>query len=232
MKRIICLVVVVFFIIGSLSAGARVKPVSGGYEVSYNVVIPKGTSNGNDIQDVVIFEWNEFGHLNVEGGFSIKGKGHTNLSHVIGFEPESALVFGWGAAVSGVGDEKDHLFTLANSSFTRQITGKKWSEAFPGVAPVPRTGHNALIGLVRAASGGDSEAVDDLTAFIRREAETAAFDPAKGFRVIEWSVGHPIDTALPVPALSFYGMLLLILGFVAVSRRAARVRVRNAFRTR
>jgi hypothetical protein len=40
-------------------ANAVVSPVSGGFEVSYDINLGyRGASNGSDIVDVFIFEWN------------------------------------------------------------------------------------------------------------------------------------------------------------------------------
>lgn len=204
-------------------AGAAVAPITGGYEVTYEIGLNPGSSNGNDIQDVLIFEWNSAGDFNADGGFTIAGRGATSLRHTVGFEPTAALVIGWGAGIAGIGDEKDHLFTLVNRSFAANVTGKKWSEAFPGVPPEPRTGHNAMIGLLQAASGGDSAALDSIAKWVRREAEAAAFDPDGPFRVMEWTDGKPIDgLTAAIPTLSIYGLSLLILSFVFLGRRFGR----------
>lgn len=74
--------------------------------------------------------------------------------------------------------------TLTNASFAGQVTGKKWSEAFPGVPPEPRTGHNDMIGLLQAAASGDSDALDAVTEFVQREADAWFPGPAQQFLTV------------------------------------------------
>jgi hypothetical protein len=220
MKRTSCLLTLVVFATFTLMANAGVEPVSGGYQVSYDIKLTSGSSNGNDIGDALIFEWNGSGEFSVDGGFTINGRGQTQISHVIGFDPTSAFVIGWGAAIPGVGDEKNHLFTLSNFAFAAEARGKKWSVAFPGVPPEPRTGHNAMIGLLQSAATGDVDALDAVSEFVKREAEPAGFDPRGNFRVLEWTVAEPIDLpVLPVPVMPLYGLVLLILGLLVLARR-------------
>lgn len=200
-------------------AGASVTPVAGGYQVIYDVNLPSGTSNDSDIEDVVVVEWNASGDFGIESGFAIAGRGQTRLKHTISFEPDSALVMGWSAGIPGKGDEKDHLVTLTNGAFVSEVTGRKWSEVFPGVPPEPRTGHNAMIGLLQAAGAGDADALDAISTWVQREAQAAAFDPAGGFRVLEWTIPTPIDRAVPVPVMSWYGLGLLAFGLLIMGRR-------------
>lgn len=195
---------------GGANAGViSVAPDS--YEVSYDINLRFLPRNGGDIQDTYIFEWNESGDFNVDYRSTIAGRSSTNITHTIDFEPTSAFLIGYGLAIPGVGDEKDHLFTLVNPNFASEVIGLKWSQAFPGVPPKPRTGHNAMIGLLIAAAGGDSSALDEITDFVKLEADRAAFDPASQFRVLEWTaaVGD-----VPAPAtLALFGLGLAGLGW-------------------
>ena len=175
------------------AAHSAVTSVPGGYQVDYPVRLANGTSNGGDIVGVVILEWDDGGRIHADLPFTVAGRGATTLSHVVGFPPTSALVLGYGLGISGVGDEKDHVFSLTNPSFAAAVTGRKWSEAFPGVTPDTRVGHNALIGLLQQAAAGDQAALDALVEFVRTEGVRAAFDPADRFRVVEWTIGTPID---------------------------------------
>lgn len=220
MKRMICTVIMSVAAVLSCLANAGVVPEAGGFRVSYDINLAAGTSNGSAIQDVLIFEWNAAGDFSVEAGPAVAGQGTTVLSHVISFKPDAALVMGWGAAVAGVGDEKDHIFTLVRPSTATEFTGKKWSEAFPGVPPAPRTGHNAMIGLLQAVATGDAAALAAVTDFVRREAGAAAFDPAGAFRILEWSTATPLDPPAQVPVMPLYGLLLLIPGLIALVWRS------------
>ena len=206
----------------SLIAGAAVVPVAGGYEISYDVHLTSGTSNGSNIQDVAVVEWNAAGDFNIETSFAITGRGYTRISHTIGFEPDAALVLGWSAGVPGIGDEKDHLITLNNGTFAGTATGRKWGEVFPGVPPEPRTSHSDMIGLLQTAGSGDTGARAAIATWVKREAQAAAFNPAGGFRVLEWSTSNPIDggnVSVPVPTMSWYGPGLLALGLLLMARR-------------
>jgi len=204
-------VLLILFCTIPLTANAIVTAVEGGYKVDYYVSLAQGTSNGSDIEDSLIFEWNQGGDFSADFGPTISGEGNTYISHVIDFEPDSALILGWGAAIPGVGDEKDHLFMLASDAFTKQVTGLNWSVAFPGVPPEPRTGHNAMINLLKDAAGGDGSALDAISLWLEREASHAAFNPSGNFRVIEWSVAQPIDVTTPIPVLSGIGLAALVL---------------------
>lgn len=202
---------------------AGVTPASGGYEVSYDIDLRVGSSNGGDIQDTFIIEWNEGSEFNIDYAYTIAGKGKSSISHIISFEPTAALLIGYGLGVPGVGDEKDHLFTLTNSSFAKQATGLKWSQAFPGVPPEPRIGHNAMINLLKDAAAGDSASLDTLKYFVESEGYQAGFDPTGNFRVMEWTVGEPIDRLepTPVPTMSVWGLGILagLLGFIGFRPR-------------
>jgi hypothetical protein len=191
MKQLLSLVLLLAVATLGDTAAAAVSPeAGGGYRVTYNINLGAGTSNGSDIQDVLIFAWNGSGDFSVESASNITGQGNTVLTHLIAFRPTSALIMGWGAGVTGVGDEKDHLFTVVNPSAASAFTGKKWSEAFPGIPPTPRTSHSGMVTLLQsAAATGDATALSE---FVRREAAHAAFDPAGQFRVLEWTDATPI----------------------------------------
>ena len=196
-KIFVCAVGLIFGLVGNTHAS--VISVATGYEVSYQFDMGGIPRNGNDIQDTFIFEWNENGDFNVDYGFTIAGRGSTNISHIISFEPTAAFLIGYGLGDPDFGDGKDHLFTFVNSSFAYEAAGHKWSEVFPGVPPEPRIGHNAMIELLAEAVGGDLTALNSLTNFVKNEAYQGAFDPAGSFKVVEWSravIPEPITFAL------------------------------------
>jgi hypothetical protein len=205
-----------FGLVGGANAGV-ISVAPGSYEVSYDINLRILPTNGGDILDTFIFEWNDSGDFNVDYRDTIAGQSSTNISHVVDFEPTAAFLIGYGLGVQGVGDGKNHLFTLVNSSFANEVIGlKKWSEAFPGVPPEPRIGHNAMIGLLADAARSDDlsvreMALDKITDFVKNEAYRAAFDPAGQFRVLEWTV--PIGD-VPAPAtLALFGLGLAGLGW-------------------
>ena len=158
-------------------AKASVISVADGYQVSYGINMNPGSSNGSDIQNTFIFEWDD-SYFNVDYAYTIAGLGNTYISHTIEFAPTSALLIGYGAGIAGVGDEKDHLYTITSSAFADTVVGVKWSEAFPGVVPESRVGHNAMISLLIEAAEGDTSALTALTDFVTTEGYGAAFNPA------------------------------------------------------
>ena len=225
MKRLLSSSMFALLTIFASSAIASVASVPGGYEVTYDINLGIGSSNGGDIRDTFIFEWNESNEFNVDYAFKISAKGTTRISHVIDFEPTSALLMGYALGIPGVGDEKDHIFTVNSQKFLNQATGLKWSQAFPGVPPDPRIGHNAMINLLKEAAGGSSSALDALQKFVETEGYKAGFDPAGSFRVMEWSVGVPVDKAEAVPTMSAYGLALVCLGVFFLATRRLGIKI-------
>lgn len=167
-------------------ASALVIPVADGYQIDYGIAMNPGSSNGSDIEGVFIFEWNATEFSAVYGG-TVAGTGDTYHSHVLDFEPTAAFIMGYGAGIPGVGDEKDHIYTITSLDFSYTVGGLKWSQAFPGVTPDTRVGHDAMIGLLGDAAGGSTTALGALEDFVKSEGYRAAFDPRGDFVVLEWS---------------------------------------------
>jgi PEP-CTERM motif len=214
---------VAFSFIGmASSSSAGVISVVDGYQVNYGISMSPGSSNGSDLQSVFIFEWNDSNFSATYGG-TIAGTGNTYLSHVIDFDPTYALLMGYGLGIPGVGDEKDHLYTITSLAFSYTVGGLKWSEAFPGITPESRVGHNAMINLLQGAEGGSSTAVDALTDWVMTEGYQAAFDPGSEFVVLEWTSCEldpdqekciPVGGNVPAPAtLALFGLGLAGLGW-------------------
>lgn len=220
-KKFVLSTVAVICLLGFASfTNAGVIPVSGGYEVSYEIDMNSGSSNGSDIESVFIFEWDDtsFTNFSAMPGGDIAGTGITYLSHVIDFEPTFALIMGYGAGILGVGDEKDHVYTVTNSSFADSVLGIKWSVVFPGVTPETRFRHSAMVELLADAALNGGDALDALIYFVTTEGYQAAFDPAaEGFEVVEWSCGGEPCPEVPEPAT----FTLFVLGLVGLgwSRR-------------
>ena len=95
MKPYHSLLAVLLIALLAVNADADVTPVPGGYEISYQIDLSIGTSNGLDILDTFIFEWNENGDFSVDYPYTINNRGRTLISHTIGFKPTAALLMGY-----------------------------------------------------------------------------------------------------------------------------------------
>jgi len=168
-------------------ANASVITSPEGYQTYYGISMNPGTSNGSDIEGVFVFEWDNSDNYSAFYGGLIAGSGNTYLSHEIEFLPTSALIIGYGAGIPGVLDELDHLYTITSLAFSYTVGGLKWSEAFPGVPPEPRIGHNAMVDLLKDAASGSSSALTDIYNWVKTEGYRAAFDPRGNFAVLEWT---------------------------------------------
>jgi PEP-CTERM motif-containing protein len=221
------LLVVSYLLVMAVKASAGVISVTDGYQINYGIGMNPGSSNGSDIEGVFIFEWNDSNFSAVYGG-TIAGTGNTYLSHIIDFDPTMALLMGYGAGIPGVGDEKDHLYTITSLAFSYTVGGLKWSEAFPGIAPGTRVGHNAMINLLGDAVGGSDAALLALEDFVKAEGHRAAFDPRGRFVALEWTICSegeiedppnsgicvPIGGSIPEPAsVALFGLGLAGLGW-------------------
>lgn len=178
-------------------AQAGVVAAPGGYQVSYSMNLG-GTLNGNPVTSMFILE-TDGTQFSVDYSFTAAATGPTTLSHIIGFLPTSALLIGLDEGVPGVGDGKTHIMMGMNAAFAQANVGKLFSAAFPAVNGQPRLGHDALITAIRSAEGGDQTALGIVSDFFTTGAGAyAAFDPAGGFLVMEYSGG--VIASVPEPA--------------------------------
>jgi hypothetical protein len=198
----------------ALPAQALVTATADGYDVSYQLNL-SGTLNGSPVTNMLILETDGI-QVNAEFGFLAAPSGTTSLNHTIDFLPTSALVIGLDLAVAGVGDGKDHLVILMDGNYAEAHEGELFSQFFPAIGGQPRLGHNALMSALLSAEGGDVAALQTVTDFFLTGAGSlAAFDPAGGFRVLEFTVGVPIDVAEPASALLVIGGA----GMLSLARR-------------
>jgi hypothetical protein len=206
-------------LVGLISrAEASIRPAGDGYETSYRLNLEIPTPTGNDIQNAFIFEWND-SDFSLDHAGTIAGAGPTNLSHVIDFEPSSALVLGYIDAVPNFGDEKPHLYTVIGATHSKYIEENLLGVLFSKIYGI---NEQIVIEWLRQAAEGDQEALDNLKALVVDELSVAAFDPEGGFRIHKWS-----PAAVPVPEPStilIFGTGLLGLAAVHLRRRRRKVK--------
>lgn len=195
---------------------AGILPVATGYEVSYNINLPEGaTPPGQNINNVFIFEWDST-QRNVDYTYQILGSGHTTLSHVVPFAPDSAFIIGFIDAVPGAAagsyDAKRHLYTLVDPSYSDFLVANHLGDLF---SQIFGQGEQFTIDQMLLAAGGSQAALDGLWTFVTTAMADAAFDPEGNFRVHKWSVTQP---PIPVPG----SMALLGLGLAGVAWSARR----------
>jgi hypothetical protein len=206
-----------FWLLFGLVNGAKatVTSVESGYEVRYEISMDPPTSNGSPITNTFIFEWDDsnYSNFNVDYAYTIADHGTSTISHTIDFSPTSALLIGYAEGIEGIGDEKDHIYTITNTTFADSTLGMKWSAAFPGVTPETRFRHSEMVSLLQTLD------VSALTNFVKTEGYRAAFDPAGDFSVVEWTCnGGVCPPPVPVPAAAWlFGSGLL--GLVGIARR-------------
>jgi PEP-CTERM motif len=215
MKKILP-ICALFLLVGLVGrAAASVIAVDANtYDVSYQFNLGGFPSNGGDVQDLFIFEWNSEGDFNVDFAYTLAGHTSTTISHTINFNPTSAFAIGYGLAIPNVGDEKDHIYTFTDTGFAYNAVGSKWSDIFPGSTPESRVSHSAMVALLADAASGDAPALVRLTDFVKYEASDAAFDPTGGSTAIEWSIAQ-----VPEPAtITLFGLGLASLGWARRKR--------------
>jgi hypothetical protein len=176
---------------------AGILPVATGYQDSYNINLPEGaTPPGQNINNVFIFEWDS-SQRNVDYAYQSLGSGHTTLSHIVPFAPNSAFIIGFIDAVPGAAagseDAKRHLYTLIDPGYSDFLVENHLGDLF---SQIFGQGEQFTIDQMLLAAQGSQSALDGLWTFVTTAMEDAAFDPAGDFRVHKWSPTRP---PIPVP---------------------------------
>ena len=179
---------------------------------SYSFNLDPGTSNGQDITNIMIFEADAGGQLFMDyggtpSGFTTSGSGLLELSHTSAFAPTTSLIIG---LTQGV--DKTQVVMFVNDSFAASATGFPFSESFS------TTRHNELINHLLLAESGDQSELDWFAnIFFPTDGTAAAFATGGSFTAMEFSNGDPIGNG--VPEQSDTALLLGIsLGMVLVGR--------------
>jgi hypothetical protein len=148
-------------------------------DVSYPINLIPGTSNGQDVTDIMILEQSVLGDLHIDYPFSVSSSGYSLLSHDVPFEPTSSLIVGLTE-----GAEKTQIVMLTGDAFAASAAGKPFSQSFS------TTRHSELIDHLTLAEAGDQAELDWFTnTFWPTDGVNAAFATGGSFTVVEFSSG-------------------------------------------
>lgn len=168
---------------------------------SYTLNLNPGTSAGNPVTNIMIFEANADGsQLLIDyggsaSGYTISGQGLSTLTHMSAFTPAFSLLVGITQQI-----DKLSLVFFTNNAFATQAAGTNFNPNFYSIT------HNALIDHIKAAeSGSASDLAWFRDSFWPLDGTRTAFATGGPHSAIEFTVGQIIS---PVPEQS--GTLLLL----------------------
>lgn len=149
--------------------------------VSYTLNLNPGTSNGQDVTDVMILE-SDGGLFNIDYPYSLGASGVSVLTHDVPFSPTSSLIVGLTE-----GAEKTQIVMFTGDEFAQSAAGLPFSESFS------TTRHSELINHMTLAQAGDqAELAWFADTFWPTDGVAAAFPTGGSFTALEFTSGTVI----------------------------------------
>jgi hypothetical protein len=155
---------------------------------SYSLNLNPGTSAGNPVTNMMIFEANADGsqlaidYGNGPGGYTINGTGSSILTHTSAFNPAMSLIVGITQQVG-----KLSMVFFMNDAFAAHATGTNFNPNFFSIT------HNALISHIQLADAGSQTDRDWFRdSFWPIDETRAAFKTGGSYTAMEFTGGVPI----------------------------------------
>src|SRR3712207_3115506 len=195
-----------------LVAAIAAEPAFAQTTTTYSLNLNPGTSNGQNVTNIMIFESSAGGsQLSIDYGgapnaYSIAGSGLSFLTHQSAFTPAMSLIVGLTQAV-----DKVSLVIFMNETFAASAAGQNFSSVFT------TTRHNEMITRMLAAQNGSAAEMDWFrNVFFPTDGMAAAFATGGAATGLQFTIATPIGT---VPEQS---QSLLLLGVGAAALLVAR----------
>ncbi len=173
---------------------------------SYSLSLNPGTSAGNPVTNIMIFEAAAGGsQLFIDYGgssnaYTVSGTGLSTLTHTSPFVPEMSLIVGLTQQVAKVS-----LVILMNNSFAAQALGLPYNQSFFA------TNHSSLINHVLGAGNGVQSDLDWFqNVFWPIDGSRAAFQTGGSYTAMEFTTGIVVGPAPRVPERNNTALLLLL----------------------
>lgn len=181
---------------------------------SYTLNLNPGTSAGNPVTNIMIFEASADGsQLLIDyggsaSGYTISGRGESTLTHLSAFTPAFSLIVGITQQI-----DKLSLVFFTNNAFAAQAAGTNFNPNFYSIT------HNALIDRIKAAeSGSASDLAWFRDSFWPLDGTRTAFATGGPKTAIEFTVGQ-IISPVPEQTSTFWLLLGVCLAGAVVRRR-------------
>lgn len=171
---------------------------------TYSLNLNPGTSAGNPVTNMMIFETSASGQLFIDYGgssnaFTISGAGLSTLTHTSAFAPAMSLIVGLTQQV-----DKVSLVIFMNNAFAAHAAGLPYNQSFFA------TNHPGLINHVLGAGNGIQADLDWFRdSFWPIDGSKAAFATGGAYSALEFTTGIVVGPA-PVPEHNNTALLLLL----------------------
>jgi len=206
-----------------LVAAIAAEPAFAQTTTTYSLNLNPGTSNGQNVTNIMIFESSAGGsQTSIDYGgapnaYSIAGSGLSFLTHQSAFTPAMSLIVGLTQAV-----DKVSLVIFMNETFAASAAGQNFSSVFT------TTRHNEMITRMLAAQNGSAAEMDWFrNVFFPTDGMAAAFATGGSATAMQFTVGIPIGQ---VPETSDTVLLLALAAGAVLIARSITARRASAMR--